>query len=289
MTTLTRMVPPPLRALRWRLPWMYATDRFRAAPLRTAARALRFTAAELRGGDIDFRSPDGQAFTTMPNNFSSFALCVGGARDPEIWELIRARLKPGSVFVDAGANIGTYALPAARLVGPGGRVVAFEAHPRTFGYLARNVAANELPWVTGLNRALGEEAGEIEMEFQAANPGETHVRAPGEAGGGGTRVPMTTLDDAMAELGLTRLDYLKIDVEGFELPVLRGARGVLAASAGAAIQTELQERHAARYGYRIEEIGALLGGLGFHPHEPAGGTLRPLTGRLVGDVIWMRG
>ena len=287
MVEMRKMVPPAIRALRWRLPWMRATDLYRQAPLRTAARALRFTAAELRGGDIAFRSPDGQAFTTMPNNFSSFALCVGGARDPEIWRFVQSRLRPGAIFVDAGANIGTYALPAARLVGPTGRVIAFEAHPRTFGYLERNVAANAASCVTALNRALGEEPGEIEMGFKAANPGETHVRAGASAGG--VRVPMTTLDDAMAELGLPRMDYLKIDVEGFELPVLRGARGIVAASPDIAIQTELQERHAARYGHRIEDIATLLTGLGLRPHELVDGVPRPLSGRLVGDVIWMRG
>lgn len=286
MPALKRMVPPAIRALRWRLPWMRSTQAFRTAPLRTAARALRFTAAELRGGDIAFRSPGGQAFTTMPNNFSSFALCVGGARDPEIWEFVRSRLREGAVFVDAGANIGTYALPAAQLVGPSGRVVAFEAHPHTYAYLARNAAANGVPWLTALNRALGEEEGEIEMEFQAANPGETHIRAAGPRGGG-ARVPMTTLDAAMAELGLPRMDYLKIDVEGFELPVLRGARAIIAASPGVVIQTELQERHAARYGHRIEDIAALLGELGLRPHElTEEGRLKRLEGRLVGDVIW---
>ena len=137
-------VPPSLRALRWRLPWMRATEAFRRAPLRAAARAARFTIAELRGGDVAFRSPDGLRLVTMPNNFSSFALCVAGARDPDIWEFVLRHVPRGGVFLDAGANIGTYALPAAGLVGPEGRVLAFEAHPRTFAYLARNVAANGL-------------------------------------------------------------------------------------------------------------------------------------------------
>lgn len=287
MIPLRTLLPAPLRALRWRLPWVRHSPAYAEAPLAALGRALRFTLAELGGGEITVRTPDGLVLATMPNNFSSFAMAVAGARDPLIWAFIRRRLGPGAVFVDAGANVGSYTLPAARLVGPAGRVVAFEAHPVTFGFLARNVAANGLANVTALNLDLGEAPGRIAMAFSPANPGETHVATAAETRT--TEVEMVPLDAALEGQGVGAVDYLKIDVEGFELPVLRGAARTIAASPGIVIQTELQPRHAGRYGHRIEDIAGLLAGLGLAPHGAgAGGEIVRLEGALRGDVLWLR-
>ncbi|PWS39198.1 hypothetical protein DFH01_08170 [Falsiroseomonas bella] len=287
MQLAKKLVPAPIRALRWRARWMRHAPAYAAAPLQSWQRALGFTLREMSGGEFAFRTPDGMVMHTMPNNFSSFAMAVGGARDPEIWRLIERRLRRGMTFVDAGANIGAYTLPAARLVGPEGRVVSFEAHPVTYRLLARNVAENGLANVLALNEALGEEAGTLTLAFTAANPGETHVAADGETG---AQVPVTPLDAALTARGVAGVDYLKIDVEGFELPVLRGALGTIRANPGLLIQTELQERHAARYGTDIGEIVALLRGEGLSPHVVDGeGRLQPVTGPVRGDIIWARG
>ena len=291
MTWVRRLVPASIRALRWRLPWMLATDSYARAPVRTILRAMRFTLAESAGRDVAFQSPDGLSITTMANNFSSFAFCVDGARDAAIWRFVKRHIGQGGVFIDAGANIGTYALPAALLVGASGRVIAFEAHPITFSYLHRNARTNGLTQLVPLHLALGETNGEVSMTFFAANPGETHVASAGETVMANTAVvPLRRLDDALAEQGVTRVDYLKVDVEGFELPVLRGALRTLTDNPGIAVQTELVERHAARYGHRIEDIGSLMSGIGLRPHlvDDRTGTLEPLTGKLAGDVIWVR-
>jgi FkbM family methyltransferase len=289
MRLLRAVIPPPIRALRWRLPWLRRTEAFAVRPVDSIMRALRFTWHDLGTDEVRFSTPDGLRFVSMPNNFSSFVMCVTGTRDPNAWRFIATRLGPGAVFVDAGANIGAYTLPAARLVGPTGRVLAFEAHPHTFGFLARNLDLNGLRNVSAFNQALGAASGEIRLSFKQANPGETHVRSDDEAETTDAVVPMTTLDAALAAQGVGPVDYLKIDVEGFEVPVLRGALGVIAGSPGIAVQTEIEDRHAERYGHRAEEIGELLQGMGLRPHLPdSQGLAEPLEGRLRGDVIWFR-
>jgi hypothetical protein len=147
---------------------------------------------------------------------------------------------------------------------------------------------NALSQVTALNLALGAEPGVVAMTFNDANPGETHVSGPAEARGL-HEVRLVRLDEALAELGITRIDYLKIDVEGFELPVLQGARGIIAASPDIAVQTELEDQHAGRYGHSVAEIAALLRGLGLSPHGvDYDGRLYAPVGELPRDVIWLR-
>jgi FkbM family methyltransferase len=164
--------------------------------------------------------------------------------------------------------------------------VSFEAHPVTYRLLARNVAENGLANVIAVNEALGEAAGTLTLSFTAANPGETHVAASGESG---ASVPVTPLDAALAARGVTGVDYLKIDVEGFELPVLRGALGTIRANPRLLVQTELQERHAARYGTDIAEIATLLRQEGLTPHIVDGeGRLHAVSGPVRGDIIWGR-
>jgi FkbM family methyltransferase len=229
----------------------------------------------------------------MPNNFSSFAMCVAGARDPHLWRFIAGRLRPGSTVVDAGANIGTYTIPAARRVAPAGRVVAFEAHPGIMRFLARNIAANALTNVIARNMALGAAPGVIDMVFSAHNPGETHVAGPDESTDGRVRVEMTTLDEALAGIGIDAVDYLKIDVEGFELQVLEGARRTIAANPDIVVQTEIETAHADRYGQGRGEMAALLQGLGLTPHEVDRQGRATRLGVSVeqlryGDLLWFR-
>lgn len=128
----------------------------------------------------------------------------------------RDTLRPGNVVYDLGANVGYYSCLCAKLVGPEGRVIAFEPDPVNAGYLRQHVRWNRLTNVVVQESAVG------------AKSGETHFRAGTGTGtghvsdDGGTPIRIRRLDDFVEESGLIP-HHLKIDVEGHECAVLEGA------------------------------------------------------------------
>ena len=150
--------------------------------------------------------------------------------EPDVWNAIGSGLQPGAVFIDVGANIGYDSLKAARLVGGAGRVVACEPNPPVLALLQQNVAASQAANVTVLPVACADR--ETTLAFFDATDGGNSGRSSMSAdnagpGGRAITVQARRLDDIVADLGLTRLDVLKIDVEGAELVVLRGSEATL--------------------------------------------------------------
>lgn len=155
------------------------------------------------------------------------SIATTGVFDLAVSEAI-ARLVPvGGVVVDAGANVGYMSVLAAMAAGPQGRVEAFEPHPALVAVLRQNAATSERAGrsapIAVHASALGDRSGTATLllpdEF-ASNDGTARVLdGPGQAGQT-IGVPLTTLDDA---IGDSRVDVMKMDVEGFEAHVLAGA------------------------------------------------------------------
>lgn len=184
-------------------------------------------------------APDGQLVADIPGLGLSFELPVrsGLARhlykyrsyEPAVGNWMLARFgSGGGTFLDIGANFGWYSCLFSRLAGEAGRVVAFEPEPRNFELLERNLLRNRCANVTALREGVAERAGELELHlYKASNPGR-HSLLP-MAGGETVSVPVVTLDERLAALGLggQPIDLMKIDIEGYELPALRGAAATL--------------------------------------------------------------
>lgn len=136
-------------------------------------------------------------------------------------DFLRQHTPDGGVFVDVGANVGTFALVMARQVGPAGKVVAIEPHPLTFGRLSFNHAASRANQVRLVQAAAGDSDGELMIESGGGNLGATHV-VTAAASAEAIRVPSLRLTRILDEAGVTQVDSLKIDVEGFEDRVLVG-------------------------------------------------------------------
>jgi FkbM family methyltransferase len=139
-------------------------------------------------------------------------------------DLLSNYLRAGDTVIDVGANIGNLALAAAVAVGPRGRVLAFEPHPRVFGYLSGNIALNHAVHVRAYNLALGDRRGATSLSDGRAD--DQNKVLPG---GQGLPVPIERLDEVFD--GQSDVSLLKIDVEGYEKYVLWGAEAVLSITA----------------------------------------------------------
>lgn len=151
----------------------------------------------------------------------------------DVWEeglvrLLRAKLRPGDVFVDAGSNFGYMSLIASRLVGPQGRVVAIDASPSIFRRLEATLAENGVTNATCFNLAVTDAPCTLTVYLaDAINPGNTTVvDDPAELARRNARpeavIEGRPLPDIVPPELLARAALFKIDVEGHELEVLRG-------------------------------------------------------------------
>lgn len=164
-------------------------------------------------------------------------------------------LRPGELFMDVGANIGSYTVLAAGAVGAD--VISIEPVPATFNALRRNVRLNDLgAQVHCVNAGLGE--GEGELRFTSGRDTANHVLASGERGDG-VVVPVRRLDDLCAE----RIPaIIKIDVEGYEQAVIAGGGATLANEQLQAVIMETNgSKH--RYGWDDEHLIETMHRYGF--------------------------
>jgi FkbM family methyltransferase len=175
----------------------------------------------LRAGPVDVRY-QGAAFRFY---HQTSATERGALFNPdynlEELDFLRAHTPTGGVFVDVGANVGTYAMALARQVGESGKVIAIEPHPVTQARLAFNRAASGFTQVVLIAAAAGPADGELLIETDGDNLGASHI-VSGKSSGNAIRVPSLRLRRILGDAGIYHVDALKIDIEGFEDRVLTG-------------------------------------------------------------------
>ena len=153
-----------------------------------------------------------------------------GGYDKDVIQSVQRFVGPGTCVVDVGANVGAVTLLVAKLVGPAGRVLAVEPGPPYVERLRANLALNASlsDRVTVHQVGLSDAPGMLQWRPDPKDPWNAGLStAHPDSRPGEVTVPVTTLDALVASQELDRLDFIKIDVEGMELEVLRGARQTL--------------------------------------------------------------
>jgi FkbM family methyltransferase len=199
------------------------------------------------------------------------------ANPPDLPEMLvwHRALRGGGLFVDVGANVGTYTLWAAEL---GAEVIALEPAADTFGLLLENIALNRYP-VTSVRAAAGDHCGtaRFTVNLDAGNS---------LAEDGPVLTDLVTVDSL---IGDRRVTGMKVDVEGFEIDVLRGCARALAERRIDLIQLEWNEKSASAVGTDRRPIAEFLSRYGYllYRPDPEGG-LVPIADPGFGTDVFAR-
>jgi FkbM family methyltransferase len=153
----------------------------------------------------------------IPLNMSTSERAVASVFKPSL----------GETVVDVGAYFGRYSLISSKAVGPRGKVISIEAHPSNFQILKKNLILNKRQNVIPLNIAISNREGKTNL-YIAPSSGWHSIIDCQKNSAGFLEVPCTTLDNLLKELSISRVDWIKIDVEGAEQMVLEGSKETLA-------------------------------------------------------------
>ncbi|MDR3548754.1 MAG: FkbM family methyltransferase [Candidatus Pacebacteria bacterium] len=180
--------------------------------------------------------------------------------EPEAVDFLKTKVR-GTVF-DIGANYGWYSLIFS---GWANVVYSFEPIPSTYKELTDNIALNESKNIIALNSALGNRNEDVEFFCPDVARGSA-IASEHNYFGKKVKVCMTTLDDFMKKYSISGVDFIKIDVEGGELNMLKGAEKTLR-SFHPDLFLEIESRHAERFGYKSADIFNYLASLGYESRE----------------------
>jgi FkbM family methyltransferase len=241
--------------------------------------------------------PRWRQLAPVANSYLSLYLAGKRLTEKREMALLQTLVEPGMTIADIGANVGFYAVQMGQWVGASGRVLAFEPDPLTFELLQRRSSAAAPANLEVRQFALGDARGTATLYCSAYNRADNRVgQRHDEPNVEAIQIEVRTLDEYLAERGLPAVDALKIDVQGLEAHVLRGAAQTI--SRVRWIWLEFSPDHLRGAGTDPEAFLESLAALGMKIFEVTQhGTLEPLTdyrahakrlGSGYGDLVLMR-
>lgn len=203
---------------------------------------------------------DGLRFKLDPSQYVDCEILRYGVFEPYSVSWVKQILKPEMVVVDVGANFGYYSLLCSSLVGERGHVLAFEPSARFRNRLDEHIKMNNLHNITVVDRGLSDKEEELSL-FLGGDSASFHWVGNSEPLGA-ERVTLTTLDKFVRMHGLTRLDFVKVDIDGHEPRFLDGARETLM-TYRPIILIEFMQLALMKAGSSVEDLAERLQGMGY--------------------------
>lgn len=208
----------------------------------------------LKDGDLFFQAENGIDFAYVPD-FGIRHLEFNGTNDRLQIEFILKNLDNKSVFFDIGASYGYYGLSVAKAISDS-KVYCFEAVPSTYFWLTKNIKRNKIDNIIALQKAVGEKDGKVNVTSDSF--GGDFIFIENSLPPSNTdEIDCIKLDTFVKSQNISRIDYIKIDVEGSELLVLKGAIETID-HYKPIIQLEVSSRMGLRFGYKPDDIFKLL-------------------------------
>jgi FkbM family methyltransferase len=176
------------------------------------------------GTQLVFEHYLGDIQVNIDTRFKVERIMWTGAYEPELMDFCRSYIPEGATCLDVGGNVGAVTLALAKAVGDSGRVHTFEPAPQNLRRLEANLALNPVlaSRVTLHRCGCGNQPGVLYWQEESGNPGNGFLGVVGSE-----KVDVVVLDAHFEDQPLTRLDFIKVDVEGMELEVFQGARELL--------------------------------------------------------------
>ena len=254
-----------LRSFEAKWNFLSAQQAFHLAPVRTTLRLVSWRIRCLleKAAIVDLRRWGVQMF--LPPRWKGVAKLIYAFRDyyePELAYLEKL-LSPGKVFVDAGANFGIYTAMASKTVGEAGRVISFEPSVRAFPVLRYNIAINGFKNVRAFPLALTDKPGRAWLYHHSAVGSDALAKdSTFDPDAYAQIIETESLDNVLRRISIEHVDAIKLDVQGAEELVLRGASEIVT-SIRPVIMFEFHPEGAISLGLEPDGAWNLLHGLGY--------------------------
>jgi FkbM family methyltransferase len=193
----------------------------------------------------------------------SMDLFINKIYEPYETELISSIIKPGNIVVDIGANIGYHTLIFAKLVGPNGKVFAFEPEPTNFRLLEKNVSVNGYSNVTLEQKGVSNRNEKKKLYLNRWHSGfHTIYKSEQRANLDTVEIETVSLDDYFSNYR-GKVDFIKMDIEGSEITALEGMQTILQRQNNIKLLVAFNPSAILQYGYKPEQQIDLLMSNGF--------------------------